>query len=203
MDWFAENPGPAELFNGLMDEITSQETRAVVAGYDFSQAKNVVDICGGRGVLLAAALDRNTQARGILFDLPHVIDAARKTFNASLTRRIEFAPGDFFKVAPGGGDVYLLKNIIHDWNDAHSREILNAVHRAMKGQGRLVLVEQIVCEPNRPCQAKMGDIQMMVRNGGRNRTEKEYRALLGASKFELTRVIPTTGPSLLEAIPRV
>jgi hypothetical protein len=200
-DWFAENPGPAQLFNSLMDEVTGAETRAVLAGYNFSGAQTVVDIGGGRGVLLVAVLGANAKARGILFDLPHVIQAAKKTLDGGIARRIDFVPGDFFKAVPTGGDLYMLKNIIHDWNDAQSNALLDVLHQAMARRGRILLIEQIICPANTACAAKLSDMQMMVRNGGRNRTEKEYRDLLGASHFNLTRVFPTAGPGIIEAVP--
>ena len=200
-DWFAENPGPAQLFNSLMDEVTGAETRAILAGYDFGVAQNVVDIGGGRGVLLAAVLGTNVKARGILFDLPHVIQAAKETLDGGVARRIDFVPGDFFKAVPSGGDLYMIKNIIHDWNDAESGKILGVLRQAMAGRGRLLVIEQIICAPNTACVAKYSDMQMMVRNGGRNRTEQEYRDLLGGSRFKLSRVVPTAGPSIIEAVP--
>lgn len=200
-DWFAENPGPAQLFNSFMDEVTGAETRAVLAGYDFGGAQTVVDIGGGRGVLLAAVLRSNSKARGILFDMPHVIEAAKKALDVGIARRIEFVSGDLFKSVPSGGDLYLLKNIIHDWTDAKSRQILAVLRHAMNGRGRILLVEEIICPPNKACQGKSSDIHMMVRNGGRNRTEKEYRTLLRSGGFNLTRVIPTAGPGILEGVP--
>jgi hypothetical protein len=133
--------------------------------------------------------------------MPHVIEAAKKTLDGPLARRIEFVAGDFFKSLPSGGDLYLLKNIIHDWNDAESRKILAVLHHAMNGRGRLLLIEQIICAPNEACRAKTSDINMMVRNGGRNRTEKEYRNLLRTASFNVTRVIPTAGPGIVEAVP--
>jgi hypothetical protein len=146
-------------------------------------------------------LGTNVNARGFLFDLPHVIQAAKKTLNGGIARRIDFVPGDFFKTLPSGGDLYMLKNIIHDWNDAESRKILGLLHQAMAGQGRILLIEQIICSPNKACVAKSSDMQMMVRNGGRNRTEKEYGDLLGDARFKLTRIIRTTGPRIIEAMP--
>jgi hypothetical protein len=199
-DWFAENPGPAQLFNSLMDELTAAETRAVLGGYDFSQARVVVDIGGGRGALLEAILGVNSKARGILFDMPHVIEAAKQIMDAVIARRVEFVAGDFFKAVPAGGDLYILKNIVHDWTDEESRRILEVVHRRVQGTGRVLLIEQIICEPNQACVAKLADIQMMVRNGGRNRTESEYSKLLRASGFNLTRVYPTSGPGIIEAV---
>ena len=201
-DWFVENPGPAQLFNSLMDETTASETQVIVGGYDFSGAQTVVDVAGGRGVLLSAVLGKNTSTRGILFELPHVIEAAKKEVPPVLAERIQFTPGDFFKAVPEGGDIYILKNIIHDWADAESGRILEVIRSAMKGRGRLLLVENIVCDPNKICRGKTMDIQMMVRNGGHNRTEKEYRDLLRAHGFEITRIVSTSGPSILETVPR-
>jgi hypothetical protein len=202
-DWFAKNPGPAELFNAFMDENTGIETRAVVSSYDFSKAKTIVDVAGGRGVLLAAVLESNPAARGTLFELPHVIESARKTLTGNISRRITFVAGDFFKSVPPGGDLYLLKNVVHDWNDSQARNILSVLHAAMKGKGILILVEFVVCGPNTLCPGKTRDMLMMVRNGGRNRTEKEYRELLVAAGFNITRVIPSRGggPHLFEASP--
>lgn len=200
-DWFAENPGPARLFNSLMDEITGAEARAVVAGYDFGGAQTVVDIGGGRGVLLAAVLRMNPKARGILFDLPHVIEDARNTLDGGIARRIEFVSGDFFQAVPSGGDLYLLKNVLHDWSDAKARQILATLHRAMNGRGRILVGERIVCEPNKACSGKSVDMVMMVRTGGRNRTDTEYRNLLRAGGFNVTRVLPTAGPGIVEAVP--
>jgi hypothetical protein len=151
--------------------------------------------------LLSAVLGKNASTRGVLFDLPHVIEAAKKEVPPALTKRIQFTPGDFFKAVPEGGDIYILKNIIHDWADTESSRILDVIRAAMKGHGRMLLVENIVCGPNEICRGKTSDIQMMVRNGGRNRTEKEYRDLLRAHGFEITAVVSTAGPSILEAIP--
>jgi hypothetical protein len=201
-EWFEENPGPAQIFNSLMDEGTASETRAVLAGYDFSGAQTIIDVGGGRGVLLSAVLGKSASTRGILFDLPHVIEAAEKEVPAALAKRIQFTPGDFFKAVPEGGDIYILKNIIHDWTDAESGRILEVIRLAMKGRGRMLLVENIVCGANQICRGKTSDIQMMVRNGGRNRTEMEYRDLLRGHGFEIIRIVSTAGPSLVEAVPR-
>ena len=152
--------------------------------------------------MLFAVLGKSASTRGILFDLPHVIEAAKKEVPAALATRVQLTPGDFFKAVPEGGDIYILKNIIHDWTDAESGRILEVIRSAMKGRGRILLVENIVCGPNQICRSKTFDIQMMVRNGGRNRTEKEYRDLLRAHGFEITRVVSTAGPSVLEAVPR-
>lgn len=200
-DWFGENPGPAALFDAYMGEVTGNDTRAVIGNYDWSALRTVVDIGGGNGTLLTAVLREAGSARGILFDMPHVIEAARKVLAPEIAARIQTVAGDFFRSVPSGGDIYLLKNILHDWDDAKSREILVVIRRAIPKRGKLLLIEGIVCGPNQPCSGKSSDITMMVRNGGRNRTEIEYRDLLRAGGFELTKTITTPGPGIIEAQP--
>lgn len=200
-EWFAENPEPAALFDAYMGEVTGNDTRAVIGSYDWRPFRKVVDIGGGNGTLLTAVLREAGSARGILFDLPHVIEGARKVLAPEIAARIETVGGDFFRSVPSGGDLYLLKNILHDWDDAKSREILAVLRRAVPKGGRVLLIEGIICGPNQPCSGKSSDITMMVRNGGRNRTEIEYRDLLRAAGFELTRAISTAGPGIIEAQP--
>jgi ubiquinone/menaquinone biosynthesis C-methylase UbiE len=175
---------------------------AVAAAYDLSSARSVVDIGGGFGALLTAILQRNAGPKGVLFDLPHVIAEARTKFDSALASRVEFVPGDFFKAVPSGHDVYLMKYILHDWNDERSRAILASTRAAMRGRGTLLVVEVIVNAPNQ-AGGKVGDVFMLVRTGGRNRTEQEYRDLLASGGFDLTRVIRTASDlSVMEAVPR-
>ena len=201
-DWFAEHPTAARLFDQHMDAITSAEAQAVLAAYDFADARTVVDIAGGRGALLAAILGRYPSARGVLFNLPAVIDSAREVLDGELARRIHLVAGDFFQAVPAGGDVYILKNVLHDWNDDRACEILAACRRGMPASATLLVIEHVVCASNPLCHGQLGDLQMMVRNGGRNRTEEELRELLVRSSFHLRRVIPTRGgPDVVEASP--
>jgi len=174
----------------------------IVEAYDFSGAKKVVDIAGGQGFLLAGILKANPQAQGILFDLPTVIKVARERLEKEdVADRVEFVLGDFFAEVPGGADVYIVKYIIHDWTDGQSVKILKNIHSAMNDDGKLLIIEAIVPEDNSPSVAKIMDIQMLVTTGGSERTENEYRKLLDASGFRLTRVIPTKSPmSIIEAV---
>jgi hypothetical protein len=192
-DWFAEHPAAARLFDEFMDETSTAEARSVVAAFDFETARTVVDVAGGRGVLLEEILRRNPSAHGILFNLPQVIDSARHVIDTNLSRRMELISGDFFQVIPPGADTYILKNILHDWDDDRALKILVNCRRASKPDSLLLIIEHIVSAPNQPCLGKMVDMQMLVRNGGRNRTEQEFRALLIASGFHLARVIHTPG----------
>jgi hypothetical protein len=201
-DWFAENPAAARLFDDFQADLTRRSAPVVASAYDFSSASIVADIGGGNGTLLAAVLERHLNARGILFDLPHVVEAARKTLPAAISARCDLVGGDFFKAVPGGADAYLLKYILHDWDDAKSRAILGRIREAMAPSAKLLVVEDLVCGPNVPCDAKLGDVNMLVRTGGRNRTEIEYRALLQSGGFQVTRVLPIRGGlALLESSP--
>ena len=201
-DWFAEHRDEAALFDTWQAALTDNGARAVADGYDFSSATSIVDVGGGFGALLSAVLPRTATARGVLFDLPHVIAQAKTRFDPALAPRVEFVPGDFFKAVPAGHDLYLMKFILHDWNDERSRAILATTRAAMGGRGRLLVVEVIVGPPNQPG-GKVGDMNMLVRTGGRNRTEQEYRDLLASGGFDVARVIRTQGDlSIMEATPR-
>ena len=200
--WFAENPAAARLFDDFQGDLTRRSARAIAAAYDFSSARIVADIGGGNGTLLAAVLEGNPNARGILFDLPHVVQAAKTTLPAAISRRCELVGGDFFQAIPRGADAYLLKYILHDWDDDKSRAILGRIREAMARSATLLVVEDLVCGPNVRCEAKLGDVNMLARTGGRNRTEKEYRDLLQSGRFQVTRVLPALGDlALLESTP--
>jgi O-methyltransferase domain len=199
-DWLAENPAAARLYDDFQADLTRRSATAVASAYDFSSARVIADIGGGNGTLLAAVLERNLNSRGILFDLPHVVEAAKKTLPAAISRRCELVGGDFFKAIPRGADAYLLKSILHDWDEEKGRAILGRIREAMAPSAKLLVVEDLVCGPNVPCEAKLADVNMLVRTGGRNRTEKEYRGLLQSGGFQVTRVLPTRGDlALLES----
>jgi hypothetical protein len=201
-DWFAENPDAAVLFDTWQAAGTDAGAKAVASAYDFSGARSVIDVGGGFGALLTAVLQSQQGLEGALFDLPHVIAQAKGRFAPELAGRVRFLPGDFFKAVPAGYDVNLMKYILHDWNDERSRAILASTRAAMRGRGRLLVVEVIVSPPNQPG-GKVGDVFMLVRTGGRNRTEPEYRALLESGGFDLARVIPTRSDlTIMEATPR-
>ena len=199
-DWFEDHPAAARLFDDYQKDSTAVDARTIAGALDLSDATTIVDVSGGRGVLLATLLERNPHVRGILFDRAHVVEAARSLLPPAIAGRITFEPGDFFQAVPAGGDRYLLKNILHDWPDDEARAILATCRRAMASGARVVIIENLVHGPNEPCRGKMMDMQMMVRNGGRNRTEREFRDLLSATGFELVRIQPGGGgPELLEA----
>ncbi|PYT26613.1 MAG: hypothetical protein DMG57_20990 [Acidobacteria bacterium] len=201
-DWFNEHPAAAVLYDDFQAQNSARTSEAVAAVYDFSAARVIVDVGGCEGVLISSILRRNHTPCGILFDLDHVIASARSTLDRAIAPRCDFVGGDFFKAVPEGGDLYIMKYVLHDWDHDRAVSILTNCRRAMAGHGKLLVIEDIVCDRNQPYFAKEGDINMMVRTGGRNRTEKEYRDLLANGGFEMTRVIPSRGgPSVMEATP--
>lgn len=203
-DYLAQHRDLAEVFDAAMTSRGNVENRAIAAACEVPQG-TIVDVGGGRGSLLAALLRGNPRARGILFDRPHVIaGAAAPLREAGLQDRCQRVGGDFFERVPAGGDLYVLKKIIHDWDDDRARAILANCRAVMAGDSRLLLLEEVIKPGNAPAFGKLLDLQMLVQTpGGRERTGEQYRTLLGAAGLRLTRIAPTDCPlSLIEAVPR-
>jgi hypothetical protein len=203
-DYFARHAEAAKVFDAAMTSRSSMEDRAIAAAYDFA-CGTIVDVGGGRGSLLITILRQNPRTHGILFDRPHVVaGAAEPVDGAKVTDRCQVMAGDFFDRVPAGGDIYLMKKIIHDWDDERARAILTNCRAALTGAGRLLLLEQVILPGNGPSFGKVADLQMLVMTpGGRERTQAEYQTLLAAVGFELIRIIPTDCPlSIIEAAPR-
>jgi ubiquinone/menaquinone biosynthesis C-methylase UbiE len=200
--YYAQNPEDAQTFNRSMSGFTQVVNQAVLAGYDFSNIRKLVDVAGGVGSLLSNVLQANPTTRGVLFDLPHVIAEAGPFFEqAGCADRCEFVSGDFFQSVPEGGDVYMMKWIIHDWDDDKSIAILRNIHRAMKDDGRLLLLETVVPAGNEPHWSKFLDLNMMVMTGGCERTEAEFKALLLAAGFRLQQNLQTfSNVNIIEAV---
>jgi hypothetical protein len=178
----------------------------VVAAYDFSRLRTLIDVGGGQGELLIALLRANPTATGVLFDLPSVIEGAQQVVGAAdLAGRCALVAGNFFEEVPGGGDAYLLSGVIHDWSDDKAVAILKNCHRAMGENGTLLLIERVLpsrVERSATLQpyALLSDLNMMV-FGGLERTEAEFRELFARAGFVLTRVIPTSSPfSVIEGV---
>ena len=202
-DWLASHPEEASLFGETMVGFHGAEPPAVAAAYDFSGVTTLVDIGGGTGNLLTTILERHPGSRGILFDLPHVVrDASALVQARGLVDRVRIESGSFFENVPEGGDAYLLSHIIHDWSEAQCLTILGNCRRAMRSGSRLLIIEMVIPTDDRPHPGKLLDMMMLVGPGGQERTEEEYRTLLGKADFRLTRVVPTESPvSVVEAIP--
>jgi SAM-dependent methyltransferase len=203
-EFLARNPRDAELFNRAMTGYSASAIPAIVAAYDYSQFGTLVDVGGGHGSLLAAILAAHPRVRGVLFDLPSVIkEADRLDIDAGVRERTELAAGDFFESVPSGADAYLMKNIIHDWDDTRATIILQHCRRGINPNGKLLLVELLLPAPNTESFAPWADLEMLVMTqGGRERTESEYSSLFAAAGFRLSRVIPTESPfSVIEGVP--
>jgi hypothetical protein len=201
-EYRAKNPELGAHFNNFMTTNTMAQTAAVVAAYDFSGIGTLVDVGGGQGALIAAILRANPQLHGTLCDAPHVVTDARLILEAAgVLDRCQVVSCDFFSSVPDGGDAYILKSIIHDWDDNQALAILSNCRRVMPNNGRLLLVENVVPPGNEPHQGKLIDLQMLVELGGRQRTEAEFATLLGEAGFNLARVVPTDAQiSIIEGI---
>lgn len=197
------SPEDARIFNDSMSRAAAETNEAILASYDFSGVKRIVDIGGGHGALIISILTEYPEMDGVLFDTPSVIEGAVARIDAAgLTDRCEAVAGDFFTGLPIGADAYILKWIIHDWNDERARTILKNCRNAITNDGKLILVEAVIPPGNEPHFGKFLDLNMMVMTGGLERTEEEFRRLLDASGFRLVRVIPTNSPiSIIEAVP--
>jgi hypothetical protein len=204
-DYLSEHPEDAVVFDAAMISVSAGESASsIIRTYDFTRFNTIVDIGGGRGGLLAAILTANPHLQGVLFDVPAVVAGADKEiFSTAVVDRCKVVSGDFFDSVPGGGDAYLLSNIIHDWDDHHAVQILASCRAAMTDTACVLLAEFVLPEGRQPSIGKLVDLEMLViTSGGRERTEAEYRTLLGRAGFRLTRIMPSSGPiSLVEAVP--
>ena len=188
----ARHPEEGHIFNEAMASFSSVVNAAIMASYDFSSIGKIVDVGGGDGSLIASILQANPQTKGVLFELPHVTTGARKRIEREgLTERCEVVSGDFFDSVPSGGDAYILKWVIHDWDDERSVTLLKNCHHAMVKNGRLLLVEAIISLDDTASFNKFMDLNMLVMTGGRERTEAEYQALIESAGFRLARIVPT------------
>jgi hypothetical protein len=202
-DYLAKHPEAAATFDAAMTGIHGRETAAMIDAYDFSQFGTVIDIGGGNGTVLRTVLEKHPTLRGVLYDLPHVIERARPGMAASPAGpRAELVSGSFFESVPEGGDAYMMRHIIHDWNDEQCRTILGLCRRAMKPQARLLVIDAVIKPGNEPQFSKFLDITMLALPGGKERTEAEFRELFRSAGFELSRIVPTKSEvSIIEGKP--
>ncbi|MFN0102370.1 MAG: methyltransferase [Bryobacteraceae bacterium] len=196
------NPVEGHLFNQAMSASSAMIVQTVLEHYDFPPTGTFVDVAGGNGNMLAAILKVRPEARGIVMDLPFAQEEAERNLAAQdVADRCQFVAGDFFQAVPEDGDLYTMKWILHDWPDDNAAAILQSIHKAMPGHAKLILVEAVVPETDDAMFERMMDLNMMVMCGGKERTEAEWRALLDANGFSLSRVVPMPGPvSLVEAV---
>jgi hypothetical protein len=190
--YLQRDPETGTLFDESMSAYSRIEANQLQADYDFSGAHTIVDVGGGRGTLLAAILKGVPSARGVLFDLPNVAGHASEAgADSALGERFEAVAGDFFAGVPAGGDVYIVKHVLRDWDDEQAVAILTQCRRAMTPDGRVLVIERIIPPGNGPALGKLTDLNMLVLLGGRERTEAELRSLYERAGLRLTRVIPT------------
>ena len=194
-EYFERNPEAGAIFNRAMSSFSGLATNAVIEAYDFTGVETLIDIAGGHGRLLTGVLEAYPSMRGVLFDLPHVLEGA------SRVSRCEYVTGDFFVSVPSGGDAYIMKHIIHDWDDERALEILRNIRNAMKPNGRVLLVEAVIADGNNQDFGKLLDLEMLVSPGGKERTAAEYEELFTRAGLRLTRIVPTKSPySVIEAV---
>jgi len=194
--YYSQNAEPAKVFDDAMTSFSKSIANAVVAVYDFSEAGTIADIGGGHGLLLETVLKVAPKAKGILFDQPQVVAGA------SVSERVDAVSGDFFSRIPVEADVYMMKFIIHDWNDEQSITILQNLAKSAKPGAKVLLVESVVEEDDSiPSMSKVMDLNMLAMTGGKERTRAEYTELFEKTGFRLTRVIPTPSPMhIVEAV---
>ncbi|MCZ0726876.1 methyltransferase [Mycolicibacterium iranicum] len=191
----------AAVFNNAMTAASGLSNDVALQAYDFTDARLVVDVGGGHGAVLSTILRSAPGAKGILYDLPAVVAGAGPLLaEAGVADRCTVTGGSFLNSVPAGGDVYVMKNIIHDWSDTDSTTILRNIRTAIAGDGKLILLEMVLPERASSFIGHMLDLEMLITLHGKERTRAQYAKLLAAVGFELTRVVPTVSPlSVIEA----
>jgi hypothetical protein len=195
-EYVSQNPEAAAIFDAAMSERTAAYAPSVAQTYDFSEVRTVVDVGGGRGTLLVEILRRHAHLRGVLFETPTVAARAEAVHSAAdLAERCEVVAGDFFDRVPDGADCYVLANVLHDWDDARSIELLGNCRRAMTDSGRVLVVERLIPEDGSdPVPTLLSDINMLVITGGQERTNAEYGELFRAAGLKLGDVLSVAFP---------
>jgi O-methyltransferase/methyltransferase family protein len=203
-DCFASMPDVSRAFNEGMTAISAALAPAVLEAYDFSGVGTLMDVAGGQGYFLCEALRRYPQMRGILLDVPSVVEGAKCVVcDLRMEERCQPVAGNFFEHIPAGADAYFMQHILHDWSDENALKILGNVRQALTGRtgGRLIIVDTVLPEDSKPHPSKMLDLLMLMFPGGRERSESEWRGLLARGGFKITRVVPTKAPdSVIEAV---
>jgi hypothetical protein len=203
-EYFSSQPELSKIFNDAMTGFSATIIPAVLEAYDFTGINTLVDIAGGHGAVLTSIVAKYPSMKGVLFDIDHVIEGAKaRIASHGLADRVTTASGDFFKAVPAGGDAYIMKHIIHDWDDERATTILKNIRAVLPQDGRVILLEGVIPPGNEPGFGKILDLEMLVIPGGKERTEEEYRALFAGAGFNLTRIVPTHSPlNVIEAKPK-
>ncbi len=197
-----KNPDKNELYNKAMTNTSDIFSDVFTASYNFSGIKKLIDIGGGEGLLLSKILASYPEMQGILFDLPHVVTTAKNIFNKyGVGDRAEIVAGDIFGKIPAGGDAYIMKNILHIFDDETCVRILKNIKSSMPEYAVLIIAETVISEDNKPAFGKLFDLQMLIgTGGGKERTKKEFEKIFNEAGFKLDNVIKTVSPfSIIEA----
>ena len=201
-EYVNQYPAAGQAFDLGMTLMHQGELRAVAETYDFAGVQTLIDVGGGNGTGLAVILERHPHLRGVLFDLPAVIERAAPALAEAFGQRCELVGGDFFESLQVRGDVFLLSHVVHDWDDERAVAILRNCRDAMRARDKLLLAEKLIPAGNEPHPAKIVDVAMLLLTGGMERTEQQYAELLNRAGFRLTRVVPTpSAASVIEAVP--
>jgi hypothetical protein len=203
-EYLKMHPEQARMFDDAMTDMSAIIGPMVAGAYDFGRWGSIMDVGGGNGILLASILKAHPKVRGVLADLPHVLERAqqRDFLGGELQARSAMQPCDFLREVPSGCRAYVMKSVIHDWDDEHAEEILSNCRRAVPADGALLLVEWTLDEGNLYSAGKLFDVVMLVMTGGKERTAEEHRRLLGRAGFRMNEVIPTSSDlSIIEALP--
>lgn len=193
----------ATIFDQAMTSASAMFNPAIIRAYDFSSIETLVDIGGGQGAFLAAILQANPHLNGIVYDLPHVIEGTKSYLEKSgMQNRCQAIGGSFLESVPAGGDAYIMKNTLTNWDDQHATQILKNCYRVMPQGGKLLIVQSVIASGNQPDLGKFTDLEMLLAtSGGRERSALEFKQVLNTAGFQLTRILPTQCPSsIIEAI---
>lgn len=202
--YFAQHPEDGKVFDGAMNDLSRNHGPSIARAYNFGKFRKIVDVGGGHGALLISILRQHAGPRGVVFDLPHVIQGTQAAIDAAgLSDRCETAGGDLFESVPAGADAYLMRAIVHGFHKDRALVILRNIRRSIQPQGRLLLVEFVIPPGNEPSFGKLLDLQMLVMSErGRERTAAEFKDLLADGGFRLGEIYATASPqSLIEGIP--
>jgi O-methyltransferase/methyltransferase family protein len=202
-EYLAENPDAQKTFDAYMSANKDAFAEALVRKYDFSSVRVIVDVGAGNGSISAAILSKNPELEAIIFDQPQVVSSAHEVLStAGLHDRCRVVPGDFFQSVPSGGDIYMLSNIVHDWDDIRSVQILSNCRKAMRRDSTLIMLEAILPPHGQPTSAVLADVNMMAMLNGKERAREEYGSLLHMAGLHLSKVVPVSDRlSLIEARP--